>query len=168
MLQANDEALAEQIARSKHVAPWLGQRWSALEFEVQPTARGDVKQELIKVGSAEDLAGYSEGEALLISFRAITGTGMEFCPPPLSARCHACIPRGRQRTRRLGRHHAAVRCGQDHGVHGATRHLHAHPHHKRRGSVPEAKDILHDALSVFWNPCSHNADRSLRGYSAVS
>ncbi len=83
VLQANDEALAEQIARSKHVAPWLGRRWSAVEFEVHPTARGDVKQSLIKVGfPAEDLAGYSEGEALPISFRAITGTGLQFSLRP--------------------------------------------------------------------------------------
>ena len=51
----------------------------AAEFEVQPTARGDVKQALIKVGfPAEDLAGNSEGEALPLSFRATTGTGPGF------------------------------------------------------------------------------------------
>lgn len=83
VLQANEEALAELISRSKHVAPWLGQRWSAVEFEVQPAARGEIKQALIKVGfPAEDLAGYSEGEALPFSFRDVTQAGLPFVLRP--------------------------------------------------------------------------------------
>jgi DNA excision repair protein ERCC-3 len=79
VLQANEEALAEQVSRSKHVIPWLGRRWSALEFEIQPAARGDIKQALIKIGfPAEDLAGYSEGDALPLEFRTVTLSGLPF------------------------------------------------------------------------------------------
>ncbi len=83
VLAANEEALAEQITRSKHVTPFLGPRWSALEFAVGPTARGEIKQALIKIGfPAEDLAGYSEGEPLPIAFRETTRAGQRFALRP--------------------------------------------------------------------------------------
>lgn len=83
VLAANEEALAEQIARSKHVTPFLGPRWSALEFAVGQTARGEIKQALIKIGfPAEDLAGYSEGEPLPIAFRETTRAGQRFALRP--------------------------------------------------------------------------------------
>src|SRR5436305_5994918 len=56
ILNALDEPLAEQIAHSKQVAPFLKQRLSPLEFLVEPLARGEIKQALVKVGfPAEDL-----------------------------------------------------------------------------------------------------------------
>lgn len=83
VLSANEEALAEQIARSKHVAPFLGPRWSTLEFGVGPVARGEIKQALIKIGfPAEDLAGYSEGEPLPMAFREMTRSGQPFSLRP--------------------------------------------------------------------------------------
>ena len=83
VLAANEEPLAEQIARSKHVAPFLGARRSALEFAVDPMARGEIKQALIKIGfPAEDLAGYSEGEALPMALRETTRSGQPFSLRP--------------------------------------------------------------------------------------
>ncbi len=73
VLSANDAPLAELIAHSKQVAPLLAERLSALEFRVDAAARGEIKQALVKIGfPAEDLAGYTEGEALPISLRAVT------------------------------------------------------------------------------------------------
>jgi DNA excision repair protein ERCC-3 len=95
VLQANEEPLAEQIARSKHVMPWLGQRWSALEFAIAPAARGDIKQALIKIGfPAEDLAGYCEGEALPLAFRAITRSGQPFTLRPYQREAAAAFHAG--------------------------------------------------------------------------
>ena len=83
VLSANEETLAEQIARSKHVAPFLGPRWSPLEFAVGPVARGEIKQALIKIGfPAEDLAGYCEGEPLPMAFRETTRSGQPFSLRP--------------------------------------------------------------------------------------
>ncbi len=83
VLTANEEPLAEQIARSKHVAPFLGPRWSALEFAIDPAARGEIKQALIKIGfPAEDLAGYNEGEALPMALRERTRSGQPFSLRP--------------------------------------------------------------------------------------
>ncbi len=83
MLAVNEEALAEQIARSKHVTPFLGPRWSALEFAVGPTGRGEIKQALIRIGfPAEDLAGYSEGEPLPMAFLETTRAGQRFALRP--------------------------------------------------------------------------------------
>src|ERR1700722_19308498 len=79
VLEANDEFLAEQISRNKHVAPWLGVRFSPLEFAIAPAARGEIKQALIKAGfPAEDLAGYSEGETLPFNLRQTTLSGQPF------------------------------------------------------------------------------------------
>jgi len=95
VLQANEEALAEQISRSKHVMPWLGQRWSALEFEVQPAARGEIKQALIKVGfPAEDLAGYTEGESLPMAFRTLTRSSLPFSLRPYQQEAAAAFHAG--------------------------------------------------------------------------
>jgi len=95
VLQTNDKVLAEQISRSKHVMPWLGRRWSATEFEVQPSARGDVKQALIKAGfPAEDLAGYSVGEELPLAFRGITRSGLPFSLRPYQREAAAAFHAG--------------------------------------------------------------------------
>jgi DNA excision repair protein ERCC-3 len=83
VLSALDEPLAEEVARNKHVAPFLKDRLSALEFRIEPVARGEIKQALVKVGfPAEDLAGYSEGEALSFTLRAITRGDQPFALRP--------------------------------------------------------------------------------------
>jgi DNA excision repair protein ERCC-3 len=79
VLMANDAPLAEEVARNKHVAPLLGDRLSALEFRIEPGARGSIKQALVKIGfPAEDLAGYTQGEELSFALRDRTLTDQPF------------------------------------------------------------------------------------------
>jgi DNA excision repair protein ERCC-3 len=79
VLAAHDIPLAEQVARSKQAAPFLAERLSPCEFRIDPAARGDIKQALVKIGfPAEDLAGYTTGEALALSLRAQTLSGQNF------------------------------------------------------------------------------------------
>ncbi len=78
LLNTNDAALAEEIARNRHIAPFLGER-TGLAFRVDPAARGRIKQALIKIGfPAEDLAGYTRGEPLPLRLRAETLAGETF------------------------------------------------------------------------------------------
>jgi DNA excision repair protein ERCC-3 len=79
VLTANDAPLAEEVARSKHVAPLLKERLSPLEFLIEPVNRGEIKQALVKIGfPAEDLAGYTDGEALSFALRGMTLAGQPF------------------------------------------------------------------------------------------
>jgi DNA excision repair protein ERCC-3 len=83
VLAAFDQPLAEQVAHSKQVQPFLKERLSALEFRIDPVARGEIKQALVKIGfPAEDLAGYTEGEALRFSLRATALSGQPFALRP--------------------------------------------------------------------------------------
>ncbi|MEP6717485.1 MAG: helicase-associated domain-containing protein, partial [Terriglobia bacterium] len=79
VLAAHDRPLAEQVARAKQTLPFLGERLSPLEFRIDPAARGDIKQALVKIGfPAEDLAGYTTGEALEFALRTETPAGLPF------------------------------------------------------------------------------------------
>jgi DNA excision repair protein ERCC-3 len=79
VLVADEPELAEQIQRVRGVAPHLGPRLSATAFAVPPAERGRLKQALVKAGwPAEDLAGYTAGEALPLSLRATTRAGEPF------------------------------------------------------------------------------------------
>jgi DNA excision repair protein ERCC-3 len=61
----------------------VSERLSALEFRINPAARGDLKQALVRIGfPAEDLAGYADGEALVFSLRAETLAGRPFALRP--------------------------------------------------------------------------------------
>ena len=81
VLTANDEPLAEEIFRNKHVAPLLSERISPLQFRINPADRGKLKQALVKVGfPAEDLAGYNDGEPLPMALRERTLSGRPFAP----------------------------------------------------------------------------------------
>ncbi|MCY2986822.1 MAG: helicase-associated domain-containing protein, partial [Planctomycetota bacterium] len=83
VLRAQDEPLAEEVCRHKHVAPLLSQRLSKLEFLVSPADRGRLKQALIKVGfPAEDLAGYCDGEPLPFQLRTAARSGGLFALRP--------------------------------------------------------------------------------------
>ena len=63
VLQAIDEAVLEEVVRSKKVAPLLGARVDATTILVHPSERGHLKQALVKLGwPAEDIAGYVDGE----------------------------------------------------------------------------------------------------------
>ena len=63
VLSASDPALLAEVTRSKRIAPLLGARRSETAVELQQWARGQIKQELVKLGwPAEDLAGYTPGQ----------------------------------------------------------------------------------------------------------
>ncbi|MDB4913946.1 MAG: UvsW helicase [Gemmatimonadetes bacterium] len=78
-MHVDELLLAEQLVRSKQLAPLLADRVDHTVFHIQPGDRGKVKQALIKAGfPAEDIAGYATGEALDIKLRDITRTGLPF------------------------------------------------------------------------------------------
>ena len=61
-LTATDRAVLAEIGRAKKIGALLFERRGDNAFVVQPWARGELKQELLKLGwPAEDLAGYTPG-----------------------------------------------------------------------------------------------------------
>lgn len=61
-ISSTDAAVLTEITRSSKIAPFLGIRRTSTEWTLQPWARGQVKQELLKLGwPAEDQAGYTPG-----------------------------------------------------------------------------------------------------------
>jgi DNA excision repair protein ERCC-3 len=62
VLRSSDLAVLTEVANGKRIAPLLLARRDDRTFEVQAWARGQLKQELVKLGwPAEDLAGYTPG-----------------------------------------------------------------------------------------------------------
>jgi len=63
LLTATDPSVLAEVVRSKRIKPLLGDKRSDTAIELQQWARGQVKQELVKIGwPAEDLAGYTPGQ----------------------------------------------------------------------------------------------------------
>ncbi|WP_371782459.1 DNA repair helicase XPB [Streptosporangium subroseum] len=74
-LTSTDQAVLEEVLRSKKIQPLLGERLGTDGVAVHPSERGNIKQYLLKLGwPAEDLAGYVDGEAHPI---ALTEDGWE-------------------------------------------------------------------------------------------
>jgi DNA excision repair protein ERCC-3 len=83
LLEANDPALAEELARHRALGSLLSRRTGPSAFLVDGRDRGRVKQALVKSGyPAEDLAGYVEGEALSLRLRDRTRSGKPFALRP--------------------------------------------------------------------------------------
>ncbi len=62
VLRALDVPILEEVLRSKHVAPLVGERFAQDLVAIVPGERGRLKQALLKIGwPAEDLAGYVDG-----------------------------------------------------------------------------------------------------------
>ncbi|MFF2053280.1 DNA repair helicase XPB [Leifsonia sp. NPDC058194] len=62
VLRSDDLAVLTEVASAKRIAPLLLERRGDTTFAVQAWARGQLKQELVKLGwPAEDLAGYTPG-----------------------------------------------------------------------------------------------------------
>ncbi len=79
LLKTVDMPLAELLSRNDGVAKLLGDRISKTAFQVDPGYRGLLKQALLTAGyPAEDLAGYVNGDALEITVRDTTLTGVSF------------------------------------------------------------------------------------------
>ncbi|MEY4000156.1 MAG: hypothetical protein RLZZ626_511 [Actinomycetota bacterium] len=61
-LHSTDAPILLEASRHRKIAELLGERTAQDTIRIQPWARGQVKQELLKLGwPAEDLAGYTEG-----------------------------------------------------------------------------------------------------------
>ncbi|PSL36573.1 DNA excision repair protein ERCC-3 [Labedella gwakjiensis] len=76
VLRSTDEAVLTEVSRAKRIAPLLIGHPAPDTFLVEPWARGQLKQELVKLGwPAEDLAGYTPGTPHPISL-AESGWGM--------------------------------------------------------------------------------------------
>jgi DNA excision repair protein ERCC-3 len=85
-LRAADLPLAEEVARSRGVAPLLAGRTGPTEFRIDPLHRGRLKQALIRIGwPAEDLAGYTPGSPLEIDLRTVARSGEPFELRPYQA-----------------------------------------------------------------------------------
>ncbi len=83
ILEAIDRPMAEQVAVTRQIIPFLRERLSPLTFAVPAHARGEIKQALIKIGfPAEDLAGYTDGDALPMSLRDTARSGHPFTLRP--------------------------------------------------------------------------------------
>lgn len=83
VLEADAPPLAEEIAHNKLSIPLLGERLGPTRFGIRAGDRGRLKQILVKIGfPAEDLAGYTEGEALSISLRDLTRQEAPFALRP--------------------------------------------------------------------------------------
>ena len=64
VLETTDVAVLEEVLRSKRMTGLVGERIDRTSVVVHPSARGEVKQALVKLGwPADDLAGYVNGEA---------------------------------------------------------------------------------------------------------
>lgn len=70
VLHGVDQAVLEEVMRSRRVAGMLGERIDPTRVAVHPSQRGALKQALLKLGwPAEDHAGYVDGEAHPVSLR---------------------------------------------------------------------------------------------------
>jgi DNA excision repair protein ERCC-3 len=64
ILITTDAAVLQEVARSKKIAPMLGERIDAESIIIHPSQRGHLKQALLKLGwPAEDFAGYVDGQS---------------------------------------------------------------------------------------------------------
>ena len=83
LLQADDNLLMTEIRHNKQVQKYLLAPLDARTVEIPLLERGRVKQILLKIGfPIEDLAGYTDGEALEIGLREVTLAGKPFLPRP--------------------------------------------------------------------------------------
>ena len=64
ILETDDPAILTEVTRSKKIIPLVASRIDDTTIPVRPSARGQIKQELTKLGwPVEDLAGYVDGES---------------------------------------------------------------------------------------------------------
>ncbi len=64
ILEADDAAILTEVTRSKKIRPLIAPLIDDTTVPVHPSARGQIKQELTKLGwPVEDLAGYVDGES---------------------------------------------------------------------------------------------------------
>jgi len=78
-LDSDDELLLTEICNTKPVMPYLGPRLSPTSVRIASGHRGELKQALLAASHpVEDLAGYTDGEAMAIEMRQVSLSGDEF------------------------------------------------------------------------------------------
>lgn len=83
VLRADDNLLMTEIRHNKTLQKFLLAPLDARTVEIPLLERGRLKQALLKIGfPIEDLAGYTEGDALELGLREITLAGKPFLPRP--------------------------------------------------------------------------------------
>ncbi len=81
LLRADDNLLMTEIKHNKQVQKYLVRLIDARTVEIPLLERGRVKQILLKLGfPIEDIAGYTDGEALEVQLREVTRGGKPFLP----------------------------------------------------------------------------------------
>ena len=81
LLRADDNLLMTEIKHNKQVQKYLVRQIDARTVEIPLLERGRVKQILLKLGfPIEDVAGYTDGEALEVQLREVTRGGKPFMP----------------------------------------------------------------------------------------
>jgi DNA excision repair protein ERCC-3 len=84
VLRALDRAVLEEVVRSKHVAPLVGERLADDTLAVAASDRGRLKQALLKVGwPADDRAGYVDGASYPVQL--VEGDGFRLRPYQVEA-----------------------------------------------------------------------------------
>lgn len=79
ILRSDDKLLMIEVERNKNLVPFIVKRLDQNTLEVDPAKRGFIKQALVLFGyPAEDLAGYTDGEALEIALRNPTKSDRPF------------------------------------------------------------------------------------------
>jgi len=83
LLRAEDNLLMTEIRHNKSIQPFLLGPRDARTVEIPLLERGRLKQALLKIGfPIEDLAGYTQGDALEFGLREITRANKPFLPRP--------------------------------------------------------------------------------------
>ncbi len=81
LLTSEDTLLMTELARQKTLKPYILHSLDNKTLAVDAAMRGHIKHALVNLGyPAEDLAGYTQGNALSIQLRSETGTGKPFRP----------------------------------------------------------------------------------------
>ncbi|SFD61830.1 DNA excision repair protein ERCC-3 [Paenibacillus catalpae] len=79
LLLHGEESLLNELAGHQVILECLRERRNNETWEISPEYRGQLKQELIRLGfPVIDLAGYHTGEALSVALRAVTRQGKTF------------------------------------------------------------------------------------------
>ncbi len=79
VLRSDDIALIAQVMRNKHTQQYVLEQRDPQTLVIDAARRGHVKQALVAIGfPAEDLAGYTQGEAMPLTVREQTTQGEAF------------------------------------------------------------------------------------------
>jgi DNA excision repair protein ERCC-3 len=146
LLISRDELLLTEIERQRELYGVLAQRLSPHAIVVDPLARGQIKQRLVRLGwPVDDLAGYTPGAPLQLALRSQALSGRPFALRAYQQDAVAAFHAGGSE-----RDRHALRRGEDDGRYGRdgspadldAHHLHEH---RRRQAVDRRTGRQDDA-----------------------